>query len=130
MTYNSVFGSLRKYIEKKKMIKSFRIQKKVGWYSNCLFSGILGWTINEFWGFKASSSEQLLQVNFCKKHLFLDQLTHNKTKDCLLVYQFCTWKRCVHKLFLFLLWLSEQFMYTTCSKHVLSLHFLCTEFMI
>ena len=47
-------------ILRKKMIKSFWIQKKVGWYSNCLFAGILGWTINEFRGFEASLGEQLL----------------------------------------------------------------------
>ena len=30
------------------------------------------------------------QVNLCQKHLFLHQLTHNMTKDCSLIYQFCT----------------------------------------
>ena len=29
-----------------------------------------------------------LQVNLCQKHLFLDQLTQNMTKDCSLIYQF------------------------------------------
>ena len=33
-----------------------------------------------------------VQVNLCQKHLFLDQLTHNMTKDCSLIYQFSTWK--------------------------------------
>ena len=50
----------------------------------------------------------VLQVNLFQKHLFLQQLTHNMTKDCLLIYQFSTWKLqaqnmrrtcCVHKLF-------------------------------
>ena len=31
-----------------------------------------------------------VQVNLCQKHLFLDQLTHNMTKDCSLIYQFST----------------------------------------
>ena len=26
--------------------------------------------------------ESILQVNLCQKHLFLQQLTHNMTKDC------------------------------------------------
>ena len=34
--------------------------------------------------------EPELQVNLFQKHLFLQQLTHNVTKDCLLVYQFST----------------------------------------
>ena len=33
-----------------------------------------------------------IQVNLCQKHLFLDQLTHNVTNDCSLIYQFSTWK--------------------------------------
>ena len=28
-----------------------------------------------------------VQVNLCQKHIFLDQLTHNKTKDCSLIHQ-------------------------------------------
>ena len=32
----------------------------------------------------------LLQVNLCQKHLFSHHLTHNMTKDCLLIYQFST----------------------------------------
>ena len=56
---------------------------------------------------------ELVQVNLCQKHLFLDQLTHNMTNDCSLIYQFSTWKQqaqnmrrtcCVHKLF----WMSKQ----------------------
>ena len=35
---------------------------------------------------------QVLQVNHCQKHLFLDQLTDNMTKDCSLIYQFSTCK--------------------------------------
>ena len=33
-----------------------------------------------------------VQVNLCQKHLFLDQITHNMTKDCSLIYQFSTCK--------------------------------------
>ena len=33
---------------------------------------------------------QPLQVNFCQKHLFSYQLTHNMTKFCSLIYQFST----------------------------------------
>ena len=78
-----------------------------------------------------------LQVNLFLKHLLLHQLTHNMTKVCSLNYKFSTWKlqaqnmfrtSCVHKLFLF--WHSEQFMYTTCSEHVLRLQFSCTELVI
>ena len=53
-----------------------------------------------------------VQVNLCQKHLFLDQLTHNMTNDCSLIYQLSTWKlqaqnmgrTCVQKLF----WISKQ----------------------
>ena len=45
-----------------------------------------------------------IQVNLFQKHLFLQQLTHNMTKDCSLIYQFLheNYKLrtcCVHKLF-------------------------------
>ena len=33
-----------------------------------------------------------VQVNFCQKLLFLHQLTHNMTTDCLLNYKFNAWK--------------------------------------
>ena len=33
---------------------------------------------------------QGVQVNLFQKHLFLNQLTHNMTKDCSLIYQFST----------------------------------------
>ena len=45
---------------------------------------------------------RLIQVNLCQKQLFLHQLTHNMTKDCLLNHKFSTC--CVHKLF----WMSKQ----------------------
>ena len=50
-----------------------------------------------------------VQVNLFQKHSFLHQLTHNMTTDC------------------FLFWHSKQFVYTTCSQHVLSVEFSCTE---
>ena len=52
--------------------------------------------------------EGVLQVILCQKHLFLDQLTHNMTKDCSMIYEFSTRKLqkqnmsrtcCLHKLF-------------------------------
>ena len=72
-----------------------------------------------------------VQVNLCQKLLFLHQLTHNMTIDCSLNYRFNTWKfqaqtwggHIVYRN-------SEQFMYTTCSEHVLSLQFSCTELVI
>ena len=66
-----------------------------------------------------------VQVNLCQKHLFLDQLTHNRTKDCSLIYQFSTWKLqgqnmgrtcCVHKLF----WMSKQKQKTICVHNMFS----------
>ena len=33
---------------------------------------------------------QYVQVNLCQKHLFLQQLTHNMSKDCSLNYKFST----------------------------------------
>ena len=32
--------------------------------------------------------QQIIQVNLCQKHLFLHQLTHNKTKYCSWNYKF------------------------------------------
>ena len=86
---------------------------------------------------KSFNSKTCVQVNIFQKHLFLHQLSHNMTKNCSLNYKFSTWKLqaqnmlrtcCVHKLF----WMSKQkqFVYTTCSQHVLSLEFSCTEFLM
>ena len=77
-----------------------------------------------------------IQVNLCQMHLFWHQLTHIVTKDCLLNYKFSTWKLhaqnmgrtcCVHKLFLFLFWHSEQFMYTTCSDLGIFMYWTCNS---
>ena len=46
------------------------------------------------------------QVNLFQKHLFLHQLTHIMTKDCLLKYKFSKWK------------LQAQNMMRTCREHV------------
>ena len=79
-----------------------------------------------------------LQVILYQKHTFLHQLNQNITVDCSLNYEFSTWKFqaqnmlrkcCVHKLVVFF-WHSEQYRYTTCSQHVLSLEFSCIELMI
>ena len=65
-----------------------------------------------------------LQVNLCQKLLFLYQLTHNMTTDCSLNYKINTWKfqaqtKGEHVLYRNCFWHSEQFLYTTCSPHVL-----------
>ena len=33
-------------------------------------------------------SEHFVQVNLCQKHLFMNQLTHNMTTNCPLIYNF------------------------------------------
>ena len=77
-----------------------------------------------------------IQVNFCQQLLFLHQLTHNITKDFSLNYQFNTWKfqaqnmLCAQIGFCFCFDLQNNFMYTTCSWHVLSLEFSWTELVI
>ena len=65
-----------------------------------------------------------VQVNLCQKLLFLHQLTHNMTTDCSLNYKFNTWKFQAqtwgeHVVYRNCFWHSEQFLYTTCSPHVL-----------
>ena len=65
-----------------------------------------------------------LQVNLCQKLLFLHQLTHNMTTDCSLNYKFNTWKFQAQTwgenvVYRSCFWHSEQFLYTTCSPHVL-----------
>ena len=73
-----------------------------------------------------------VQVNLCQKLLFLHQLTHNMTTDCSLNYKFNTWnfqaqawgeqvgyRNCFRY--------SEQFLYTTCSPHVLQKEELLTK---
>ena len=60
-----------------------------------------------------------VQVNLWERLLFLHQLIHNMTKDCSLIYQFCTWKQraqnmlCTKIVYLFLFWHSKRFMCTT-----------------
>ena len=74
----------------------------------------------------------LVQVNLCQKLLFLHQLTHNMTTDCSLNYKFNTWKFQAqtwgeHVVYRNCFWPSEQFLYTTCSSHVLQKEELLTK---
>ena len=75
---------------------------------------------------------KLLQVNLFQKHSFLNQLTHNMTTDCSLNYKFNTWKFQAqtwgeHVVYRNCFWHSEQFLYTTCSPHVLQKEELLTK---
>ena len=74
----------------------------------------------------------MLQVNLCQKLLFLHQLTQNMTTDCSLNYKFNTWKFQAqtwgeHFVYRNCFWHSEQFLYTTCSPHVLQKEELLTN---
>jgi len=65
-----------------------------------------------------------IQVNLCQKLLFLHQPTHNTTTDCSLNYKFNKWKFQAqtwgeHIVYRNCFSYSEQFLYTTCSPHVL-----------
>ena len=68
-----------------------------------------------------------VQVNLFQKYIFLHQLTHNMTKDCLVNYQFGTWKFKAQNI------LGTQIVFcfaiqsNLCAQHVLSLEFSCTE---
>ena len=71
-------------------------------------------------------------VNLCQKLLFLHQLTHNMTTDCSLNYMFNTWEFQAqtwgeHSVYRNCFWQSEQFLYTTCSPHVLQKEELLTK---
>ena len=73
-----------------------------------------------------------VQVNLCQKLLFLHQLTHNMTTDCSLNYKFNTWKLQAqtwgeHVVYRKCFWHAEQFLYTTCSPHVLQKEELLTK---
>ena len=75
-----------------------------------------------------------VQVNLCQKLLFLHQLTqgHNMTTDCSLNDKFNTWKFQSqtwgeHVVYRNCFWHSEQFLYTTCSPHVLQKEELLTK---
>ena len=62
-----------------------------------------------------------VQVNLCQKHLFLHQLTHNMMASS--VHENSKLRTCcVQKLFFVFVWNSEQFMYTTCSKVGIFMH--------
>ena len=71
-----------------------------------------------------SKNNPALQVNLCQKLLFLHELTHNMTTHCSLNYKFNAWKFQAqtwgeHLVYRNCFWHSEQFLYTTCSPHVL-----------
>ena len=73
-----------------------------------------------------------VQVNLCQKLLFLHQLTHNMTTDFSLNHKFNTWKLQTqtwgeHVVYRNCFWHSEQFLYTTCSPHVLQKEELLTK---
>jgi hypothetical protein len=73
-----------------------------------------------------------LQLHLCQKLLFLHQLTHNWTSDCSLNYKFNTWKFQaqtwgIHVVYKNCFWHSKQFLYTTCSPHVLQKEELLTK---
>ena len=75
---------------------------------------------------------KIVQVNLCQKLLFLHQLTLNMTTDCSLNYKFNTWKFQAqicgeHVVYRNCFWHSEQFLYTTCSPHVLQKEELLTK---
>ena len=66
-----------------------------------------------------------VQVNLCRKLLFLQQLTHNMTTDCWLFMktvssEYLQNMLCTQIVVFVLFWLSEQFWYTTCSADVAS----------
>ena len=74
----------------------------------------------------------LVQVNLCQKLLFLHHLIHNMTTDCSLNYKFNTWKFQAqtwgeHVVYRNCFRHSEQFLYTTCSPHVLQKEELLTK---
>ena len=54
-------------------------------YSNCL--DISREMTTKFGQLNETEFSKELQVNLCQKHLFLQQLTHNMTKDCSLNYE-------------------------------------------
>ena len=66
------------------------------------------------------------KCNFFQKHLFLHQLAHNMTKDCLLNYKFSQYEHVVH-INWFFSWHLEQFMYTRCSELVIFMHWTCNS---
>ena len=63
-------------------------------------SSIYSCSIGHIWEYELCClGHWAVQVNFFQKYLFLHQLTHNTTKDCLLIYQFSISTYFVHKLF-------------------------------
>ena len=78
--------------------------------------------LDDFW-FKV---QDCIQVNLCQKLLFLHQLTHNMMTYSSLNCKFNTWKFQAqtgweHVVYRYCFWHSENFLYTTCSLHVLEI---------
>ena len=89
----------------------------------CSFRTMLSF-ICWLWNRSALKKLAVFMLNLCQKLLFLHQLTHNMTTDCSLNYKFNTWKFQAqtwgeHFVYRNCFWHSEQFLYTTCSPHVL-----------
>ena len=76
--------------------------------------------------------KMFLQVNLCQKHSFLNQLTHNMTTDCSLIYNFSARKIQVKNMFYakvvccFCFGLQNNI----CTQHVLNLYFSNIELVI
>ena len=78
------------------------------------------------------NSLKIVKVNLFQKHLFLHQLTYNMTTDCSLNYKFFTWKFQAqtwgeHVVYRNCFRHSNQFLYTTCSPHILQKEELLTK---
>ena len=108
-----------------------RNSKKIGFFSK---HGVGSWVKSfDSEHYLKERDRYILQVNLCQKLLFLHQLTHNMTTDCSLnYYKFNTWKFQAqtwgeHVVYRNCFWHSEQFLYTTCSPHVLQKEELLTK---
>ena len=85
--------------------------------------------INVFWKL-AHHRFITLQVNLCQKLLFLHQLTHNITRDCLLNYKFSSWgEHVVYNFFLTFRTISIHNMFSPCPAKKKSFwkRFTCTN---
>ena len=81
---------------------------------------------------EVKKNRPILQVNLCQKLSLLHQLTHNMTTDFSLNYKFNTWNFQAqawgeHVVYRICFWHSEQFLYPTCSPHVLQKEELLTK---
>ena len=60
-------------------------------YSSQAFQSLY-YEIYAYKGYIWASIHLMVQVNLCQKNLFLQQLTHNMSKDSSLNYEFSNWK--------------------------------------